>query len=77
MNTEETAQAPTRLTLKEAALYLGIAAQTLYDMRWANTGPGSYKIANRVFYDVADLNAYIASERALSFRGGPLEQAVG
>lgn len=60
----------TRLTLAQAADYLGLARQTLYQWRWENDGskPPSYRIGNRVYYDLEDLDEWIAQHKALSLR---------
>lgn len=49
-----------RLTRKEAAIYLGLAASTLADWHRKGVGPASVKVGGRRFYRVAALNAYIS-----------------
>ena len=44
---------------KEAAHYVGLATGTLANMRVRGDGPRFRKIAGRVLYDVADLDAWI------------------
>lgn len=62
--------ATTRLTLTQAATYLGLARQTLYQWRWEADGtkPPSYRIGNRVYYDLEDLDAWIAGHKARTLK---------
>ncbi|TRW77569.1 helix-turn-helix domain-containing protein [Mycolicibacterium sp. 018/SC-01/001] len=48
-----------RLNAQEAAEYVGLSASTMRAYRSAGTGPKSYKIGRRVFYDVTDLDRWI------------------
>ncbi|MGW0036166.1 helix-turn-helix transcriptional regulator [Gordonia sp. NPDC003376] len=59
-----------RLSVKEAAVYLGVSAQTLYNLRSAGTGPASYLLSNRLKYDRRDLDLYVAQQKAASLVGG-------
>lgn len=60
-----------RMGIKDAAKYLqGVSTQTLYRYRHLNTGPRSYTIGTRVFYDREDLDAWVAEQKAGSTRGG-------
>ncbi|WP_051029098.1 helix-turn-helix transcriptional regulator [Nocardia takedensis] len=58
-----------RLTLPEAAEYLGFSRGTLYNFRHYGTGPRSYKIGNRLVYDRADLDLWIAQQKAATLVG--------
>lgn len=62
---DEQRSAASRLTLTEAARYLGLSPSTLYQWRWLNdgTGPASYRIRNRVFYDRSDLDSWIDQQK--------------
>lgn len=55
-----------RLTIKEAAEYIGIAKSTLDKMRVAGGGPRFIKIGKRVLYDKADLDAWIEAQKRRS-----------
>ncbi len=48
-----------RVRGSEAAIYLGMAEQTLARMRTEGRGPRYLKIGGRVFYRLTDLDAYI------------------
>lgn len=61
---------PTRLSTTEASNYTGIPASTLRYWRHNHTGPASYSIGARVVYDLADLDAWIAEQKAATVRGG-------
>ncbi|GCE38780.1 helix-turn-helix transcriptional regulator [Rhodococcus koreensis] len=62
--------APTdRLPAAKAAEYLGFTTKTLANMRSAGTGPAGYKIGGRVWYDLRDLDTYIARCRAATLVG--------
>lgn len=54
-----------RMTVAQTAAYMEIATQTLYGLRHRGQGPVSYRIGGRVFYDVADVDAWIAAQKAL------------
>lgn len=58
------------LTVTEAAAYLGISRQTLYNLRSAGAGPASYLIGNRLRYDRRDLDLYIAQRKAATLVAG-------
>ncbi len=59
-----------RLSTAEAAQYTGIAESTLRYYRHTNVGPASYRVGNRVIYDLVDLDAWLSAEKAKSLRGG-------
>lgn len=48
-----------RLNAAEAAEFLGYSTKTMSNMRGVSTGPDWYKIGGRVWYDLADLVAYV------------------
>ncbi|MGB3360808.1 helix-turn-helix transcriptional regulator [Rhodococcus qingshengii] len=48
----------------QAAEFLGYTTKTLANMRSLGEGPAWYKIGGRVWYDVADLIAYVDRCRA-------------
>ncbi len=59
-----------RLSTAQAADYTGLAESTLRYYRHAGTGPASYTIGAKVFYDVFDCDAWLAAQKAASLRGG-------
>jgi hypothetical protein len=62
---------PARLRTKDAAEYLGgVSEDTLRYWRYAGTGPRSYRLGRRCYYDMADLNAWIAEQKSATQRGG-------
>ena len=48
-----------RLDVADAAEYLGLSASALNKYRSAGKGPRYLRIGNRVFYRMADLDAYV------------------
>lgn len=54
-----------RLSTREASLYTGIPVSTLRQYRYEDRGPIYSKPAGRAIYDVADLDAFIASGRRI------------
>ncbi|MGN5136463.1 helix-turn-helix domain-containing protein [Aeromonas veronii] len=55
-----------RLTRREAAAYLGLSEKTLGV--WASNGRYElpyYKLGNRTLYELADLDAFLASRKML------------
>jgi DNA-binding transcriptional MerR regulator len=62
---------PGRLGTSDAAQYLGgVSEDTLRYWRYAGTGPRSYRLGRRCYYDVADLDAWIAEQKFATQRGG-------
>lgn len=59
-----------RLNAKGAADYLGVPADTLRYWRYEGTGPTSYRLGRHTFYDVADLDEWVAEQKATTARGG-------
>jgi Helix-turn-helix domain len=47
----------------ETAAYLRVAKQTLAKWRCGGTGPRFVRIGGRIFYDVADLETFIADRK--------------
>ncbi|WP_363800067.1 helix-turn-helix domain-containing protein [Lysobacter firmicutimachus] len=48
-----------RMKVEQAAKYLGLAEQTLSNMRIQGRGPRYLKLGSRVFYTRADLDQYL------------------
>lgn len=67
MSTESTQR--TLLTVEEAAQLIRRTPGTLRWWRHAGTGPRSFSLGRRVYYDLADLETWIASEERRSERG--------
>ncbi|BBZ77467.1 hypothetical protein MANY_28040 [Mycolicibacterium anyangense] len=62
---------PARLRTKAAAEYLGgVPEDTLRYWRYAGTGPCSYRLGRRCYYDLADLDSWIAAQKVTTQRGG-------
>ena len=59
-----------RFRSPEAAAYCGYVDQTFRSMRHFKTGPRSYKIGGKVWYDKDDLDAWIAAQKARTAVGG-------
>ena len=53
------------LTTREASIYTGIPVSTLTKFRYEGRGPIYSKPAGRALYDVADLDAFMASGRRI------------
>jgi DNA-binding transcriptional MerR regulator len=70
LETSATAPPRPRLSTADTSKYTGIAESTLRYYRHIGTGPASYTISSRVFYDIADIDAWVAAEKAKSLRGG-------
>jgi predicted DNA-binding transcriptional regulator AlpA len=54
------------LNTKDAAAYVGLAVQTLAEMRVSGESPPFYKLGRQVFYDRAELDEWIALRRRRS-----------
>lgn len=61
---------PERMGIQEAADYLGVSRQTLYNLRSAGTGPASYLLGNRLKYDRRDLDLWVAQRKAATLVAG-------
>jgi predicted DNA-binding transcriptional regulator AlpA len=59
-----------RLTTAEAAEYIGKPIATLRWWRHINAGPRSYTIGRTVVYDFADVEQWLADQKAATVRGG-------
>ena len=70
MTTNADRQLPTRLNTAQASEYLGIPVATLRWFRHMGQGPRSYRLGHRAFYDLADLQAWVAAQKAATQRGG-------
>jgi predicted DNA-binding transcriptional regulator AlpA len=60
----------TLLRLPEAAEYLSVSTAHLYRLRAEDRGPRSHKRNGKVYYQKADLDAYVALTMVQSTRGG-------
>ncbi|MEV8166180.1 helix-turn-helix domain-containing protein [Rothia kristinae] len=56
--------AGTRLTLTEAAAYLGLAPKTLRNWRSAGVGPPGFTVGARVWFHAGDLDEWIDQQKA-------------
>jgi len=61
-----------RMREPEAAEYLGVTPKTLQFWRWKKRGPRYMKLANRVYYNATDLDAYEKS-RWVGTKDQPVE----
>ncbi len=61
---------PRSLFLAAAAEYLGTPEANLRYWRCIGEGPASYLVGRRVVYDIADLDAWLAEQKAKTLRGG-------
>jgi predicted DNA-binding transcriptional regulator AlpA len=59
-----------RLRTREVADLTGVPAATLRKWRHEDRGPQSYQRENAVVYDEADVEAWIATRKAATSRGG-------
>ena len=60
-----------RLTVREAAEYVGLSQHTLNQMRHEGRGPRFLKLGSRVRYDIRDLDAWIDASRRRSTSDKP------
>jgi DNA-binding transcriptional MerR regulator len=56
--------------IEEASQITGVPVGTLRFWRATDQGPRSYVVGRRLWYDVADLDAWIQAQKAQSVRGG-------
>ena len=49
-----------KLSVKEAAAYLGLSVSTLNKLRLSGKGPRYLKLGRRVLYDIRDLESWVA-----------------
>jgi excisionase family DNA binding protein len=52
-----------KLSVQEAANFLGLSVSTLNKLRLTGTGPPYMKLGRRVLYDLHDLEAWAASRK--------------
>ena len=52
-----------KLSVQEAARFLGLSVSTLNKLRLSGNGPGYMKLGRRVLYDVHDLEAWAAGRK--------------
>jgi excisionase family DNA binding protein len=55
-----------RLSVTEAASYVGLSASTINKLRVFGGGPSFLKLGKRVVYDKRDLDAWLESKRRRS-----------
>ena len=60
---------PDRMTIREYAPYIGVAVQTAYQYRSKGFGPRTYRLGNRVYADRADLDLWLAQQKAATLAG--------
>jgi len=51
------------LNESEAAAFLGLARQSMANLRWRAAGPIYYKLGSRIVYKISDLEKYLAEHR--------------
>ncbi len=61
---------PDRLTLPEAAEYIGVSGKTLYMWYESERGPNAFKIAARLWYLRSDIDEWANAEMAATAHGG-------
>jgi hypothetical protein len=66
LSDQPTPVVPRYLRTPDAAVHLGLAAQTLAKHRCYGTGPKFHKLGGRVVYAIADLDAWAAIGRKSS-----------
>lgn len=54
-----------RLGNRQAAQYIGVASQTLCNLRHLRKGPDYIKIGRKVLYDIRDLDHFLESNRVI------------
>lgn len=59
-----------RLTVTQAALFIGVAPTTLYGWYENDRGPRGFKIGGRIFYMRSDLNSWTEEQVRSTSRGG-------
>jgi DNA-binding transcriptional MerR regulator len=65
-----------RVKIEGASEITGVPVGTLRFWRATNQGPRSYVVGRRLWYDVADLNAWLEDQKAQSARGAELVGGV-
>lgn len=64
-----------KLGMRATSAYTGVLEGTLRYWRSIGVGPASYKLGRKVFYDRAELDRWMAEQKAATLRGG--QAAVG
>ena len=59
-----------RVKIAGAEQHTGVPVGTLRGLRVKNEGPRSYVVNRKLWYDVADLDAWMEQQKAQSVRGG-------
>ncbi|KAI96089.1 transcriptional regulator [Rhodomicrobium udaipurense JA643] len=57
---------PKRLNARDAAAYLGLSYSLICKLRVYGGGPRYAKLARRVVYDIADLDAWVAKRARMN-----------
>jgi predicted DNA-binding transcriptional regulator AlpA len=63
---QEAATSTRRLSVAEAAAYLGLSVSKLNKLRVYGGGPSFFKLGRRVAYDTGDLDHWLAGHRRRS-----------
>jgi hypothetical protein len=66
-----------RVKIEGASDFTGVPVGTLRFWRATNQGPRSYVVGRRLWYDVADLEAWLEDQKAQSARGADLTRLAG
>jgi predicted DNA-binding transcriptional regulator AlpA len=61
----------------EVSAKVRVPEETLRYWRWRSEGPRSFKVGKAVVYDEADVDAWLAEQRAKSLRGGDTAPSSG
>jgi hypothetical protein len=59
-----------KLSTPKASEYLLVPESTLRYWRHLGVGPASYVLGRKVFYDLVDLDDWVAAQKAATVRGG-------
>jgi predicted site-specific integrase-resolvase len=57
------------LTAQEAADYIGVSINGIYQWRWLGVGPVSHKRNGRIVFRRADIDRWLDNERLRTLRG--------
>jgi hypothetical protein len=68
-NNSATIEHALRLKIEQASKHVDVPVGTLRCLRVKNEGPRSYVLGRRLWYDVADLDAWVEQQKAQSVRG--------
>lgn len=61
---------PDRMTLAEAADYIGVSDRCLYAWYENDRGPKAFKLGGRIWYRRSDIDEWANAEMAATTRGG-------